>query len=82
MSHPAAISPIPTRGGQPPHPRDIFCKDEGKHAMSPRDEIPRLNGQDGEGSVQVHLDPRAEDRRRHGVFHIRQGRDRQIDHLL
>jgi len=25
--------------------------------MSPRDEIPRLNGQDGEGSVQVHLDP-------------------------
>lgn len=25
--------------------------------MSPRDEIPALRGQDGEGSVQVHLDP-------------------------
>ncbi len=25
--------------------------------MSPRDEIPNLNGRDGEGSVQVHLDP-------------------------
>ncbi|MFN3293329.1 MAG: ferredoxin:protochlorophyllide reductase (ATP-dependent) iron-sulfur ATP-binding protein [Gemmobacter sp.] len=25
--------------------------------MSPRDEIPNLRGQDGEGSVQVHLDP-------------------------
>ena len=25
--------------------------------MSPRDEIPTLNGQDGEGSVQVHQDP-------------------------
>jgi light-independent protochlorophyllide reductase subunit L len=25
--------------------------------MSPRDEIPSLRGQDGEGSVQVHLDP-------------------------
>ena len=25
--------------------------------MSPRDEIPNLGGLDGEGSVQVHLDP-------------------------
>ena len=25
--------------------------------MSPRDEIPNLNGLDGEGSVQVHQDP-------------------------
>ncbi|MGR3313101.1 MAG: ferredoxin:protochlorophyllide reductase (ATP-dependent) iron-sulfur ATP-binding protein, partial [Roseovarius indicus] len=25
--------------------------------MSPRDDIPNLKGQDGEGSVQVHQDP-------------------------
>jgi light-independent protochlorophyllide reductase subunit L len=43
--------------GPAPAPPEYFSQDEGKHTMSPRDEVPRLNGQDGEGSVQVHLDP-------------------------
>jgi hypothetical protein len=54
----------------------------GNLTMSPRDEIPMLKGEDGEGIVQVHQDPSDEDRGRQGVFGLRQGRDRQIHHLL
>jgi light-independent protochlorophyllide reductase subunit L len=32
-------------------------QDEEGHRMSPRDDIPALRGEDGEGSVQVHQDP-------------------------
>jgi hypothetical protein len=37
---------------------------------------------DGEGSVQVHLDPAREDRHRQGVRRLRQGRHRQEHDLL
>ena len=43
--------------GPAPTPPEYFLQDEGKNVMSPRDDIPDLKGRDGEGSVQVHLDP-------------------------
>ncbi len=45
------------RGASLPRIPEYFSQDEGKNVMSPRDEIPVLKGQDGEGSVQVHMDP-------------------------
>ena len=46
------------RGASPPHPQEYFSQEnEGNEKMSPRDDIPELKGRDGEGSVQVHLDP-------------------------
>ncbi|SUZ31890.1 Light-independent protochlorophyllide reductase iron-sulfur ATP-binding protein [Roseibaca ekhonensis] len=43
--------------GPAPTPPEYFSQDEGKHTMSPKDDMPDLKGRDGEGSVQVHLDP-------------------------